>query len=166
MSRLIAIDPGVRMCGYAIFNKRKLAEAGIVRTKYDNLYSQVFVLTNLLSNEIIYSKPCVEPFNNFVIELPVVYDKKQQKGDPNDLIRLAFVAGAITRGLCGSHFPRALTPTPREWKGTLKKEIHHERIKRACPEAEPIALKTAKTYRHNVYDAIGLGLWALERIDK
>lgn len=161
MSRLIAIDPGVRICGYAVFNNRNLSKAGTMRTKYAVLSDQARGLSGSARN--VFSNLNL---SYLVIELPVVYDKKQQKGDPNDLIKLAFVAGAIMRSLCLDHFPIVLTPTPREWKGTIKKEIHHERIKAKCPEAEPLALKTPKTYRHNVYDAIGLGLWALERIKK
>jgi len=161
MSRLIAIDPGVKMCGFAKFIGGRLVDAGVLRaTKTKELNDKAQYMAYLITQYM-----SIIGGYTLAIERMRVYNKLQQKGDPNDLLDVAYVSGVIA-GRVARYTHKILTPTAREWKGTIEKPIHHERIKRDCPQAEPLAQKTAKTYRHNVYDAIGLGLWAIERIGR
>ncbi len=101
-----------------------------------------------------------------VIELPQVYQHGRSKGDPNDLIRVAFYAGAVAGALGyfgGLLTGKLLTPTPGDWKGQVPKAIHHERIRRVLSTKE---LGLVSRVDHNVMDAVGLGLWALGRLPK
>jgi hypothetical protein len=95
-----------------------------------------------------------------VIEKPQVY--QSMKVDPGDLIDLAIVVGRII-GLSG----REVTLyKPSQWKGQTPKAIHHERIKKllSADELSRVVLpKAKKTLGHNVWDAIGLGLFHLGR---
>jgi hypothetical protein len=159
MGKLIAIDPGVKMCGFAVFADDELVDAGIVRPSKRNrksLFDSAYSMANLLRDKAVLS------FADLVVERMRIYNKLAQEGDPNDLLDVAYVTGIIV-GRLACYFRTLRTPTAHEWKGNIPKPIHHERIKRDCPQAEPLAQKTAKTYRHNVYDAIGLGLWAIEK---
>ena len=58
--------------------------------------------------------------------------------------------------------------SPAAWKGQVPKKIHHPRILRSLSEVEReivldvLDLLPAST-RHNVLDAVGIGLWALKR---
>jgi len=56
---------------------------------------------------------------------------------------------------------------PATWKGQLKKHVCHARIDLALtPGERKIIPKLAKTYLHNMLDAVGIGLWYLGRLPK
>jgi hypothetical protein len=108
---------------------------------------------------------------SLVIERPQIYSPKVSKADPDDIITLAMRAGKavqyfLDRGLNESN---VLEVKPATWKGQVKKEVHHARILKALLHEEVLLLTAflepvAKAKRHNVLDAVGLGLWALGRI--
>lgn len=158
MSNLLAVDPGVRGCGIAYFRGPTLHFATYLRNPVEkgNGPTAWFGMADAV---YFHFKELGYAVETFVLEVPQVY--RVSKGDPNDLIDLAGVGGAI-----GASFPlkRAIGYKPREWKGTIKKEIHHPRIlaQLSPAELECIAEKR-KTYVHNVTDAIGIGLFFLER---
>lgn len=95
----------------------------------------------------------------YVVELPQVY--RVSKGDPNDLIFLAFNAGRVVGNALN-----VFTVLPRKWKGNIKKEVMTERIKRALPEDRhsSVILPARKSLAHNVWDAVGLFLWATGKL--
>lgn len=97
-----------------------------------------------------------------VIEKPVIYPRS--KARPNDIITLAILAGRIA-GLR----PGAVWVEPRKWKGNLDGDLMNVRILKALTEEErrvyfAAADKVAESYRHNIIDAIGIGLWKLGRL--
>jgi hypothetical protein len=98
-----------------------------------------------------------------IAEIPVVYFRNKQKVDANDLVHLAGVSYAALAlfGGCGTGV------TPQQWKGTLAKEIFAKRILSRLSAYEMSVLddlKMAESKKHNVIDAIGLGLWGLGRL--
>jgi len=100
-----------------------------------------------------------------VVELPRIYSVRHWKGDPNDLLDVAAVAGAAAT--LGE--PRFVTP--QQWKGRVPKPIHHKRIRAVLSADELAVFVTAedaipKSLAHNVLDAIGIGLWAKGRMDQ
>jgi hypothetical protein len=107
------------------------------------------------------------------IELPQSYRAGAQPGDQNDLITLAVICGAWA-GLAASHGVTAEYVKPAAWKGQLDKSIWHARMidpKQAHPldPAERAVLAAApgvklKTVRHNIYDAVCMGLVLQGRI--
>ena len=148
--RLIAIDPG-ETTGWASFYDRVLINCGTVVGSPpqlpgidegdDQLWGPVDV----------------------VIEKPVSYP--MDKVDANDLITLAITVGEWKEFL-GRWAPGVELVKPRTWKGTVPKTIHNDRIV-ALLTAEEKALMPkrprAKTYDHNMLDAVGIGLWKLQR---
>lgn len=104
-----------------------------------------------------------------VIEIPQVYRQGVSKGDPNDLIQLVGVAGAII----GTGFQKVVTKLPKEWKGqvpkptdTKKPYIIAERAKKRLShkEYDRVLLPTNVRHQWDVWDAIGLGLSHLRRL--
>jgi hypothetical protein len=144
--RLIAIDPGTKHLGVAIFE--------------DGFLYHAFLLS-WPAHEI------VEPFGraDVVIEKPQVYVGSRQKGDPNDLIDLAIIAGRVAEQL--SPFTRDLYfYRPNQWKGNVPKDIHHERIKTRLEKQgvlTNVEIPRTKSLAHNVWDAVGLGLYHLTK---
>lgn len=96
------------------------------------------------------------------IELPEIYQRQGQwKGNPNDLILLARVVGATE--LYFRYLADAIvTVLPKEWKGNIPKDVCARRIrKKLSPnEIRRIELPSNAGLDHNVWDAVGIGLWA------
>jgi hypothetical protein len=93
------------------------------------------------------------------IELPQVYVRSRSKGDPNDLIQLAAVVGALAGTLLG----KITIYKPAEWKGQATKEVTKNRcLEKLRPDETARIVLPAKSLQHNVWDAIGLGLHHLK----
>lgn len=149
---LTTIDPGVRT-GIAIFDKGELRHCGLL--KYDSAKVFAFTLTSLFQ---------LMPPDKVVVEIPRIYDRRNWKGDPNDLILVAKIAG-IAMGQSGKYCP-AEEVYPQQWKGQRPKDVDNEYTKKILNPEELKVLYSEyipKTYIHNVIDAIGIGLWKLER---
>lgn len=142
---VIGIDPG-KTTGWAMFCQGKLIDAHAVK-----------------DGRIIWpARDNGLPGTIVVIEIPRVYPFGG-KGDPNDLIDLAVLAGEYYGHYRRAGFETVLVP-PRTWKGSVPKPIHNERVLAQLTPAERDLLPRrprAKDFDHNMIDAIGLGLWQL-----
>jgi hypothetical protein len=80
------------------------------------------------------------------------------KGDNNDLLNLATVIGGIIQSFPESNIVRFL---PYKWKGNAKKETLEFKIKCNLKPSElnRIEIPRAKSLAHNVWDAVGIGLY-------
>lgn len=136
----MSVDPGVHQSGVAIWFEHRLHRAFLLLNPFDGITT-----------------------NELAIEIPQAYhDRRQQKGDQNDLIALAVAAGEII-GRLGIPTTRYL---PRQWKGQVPKDVMVERIKKHLSQEElkRIELPSARSLQHNVFDAIGIGLHHLGRL--
>lgn len=84
-----------------------------------------------------------------------------------DLVRLSQIGGFVAGVVHPWREPRWLPPS--EWKGSVPKAIHHERIRAALEPSElSICEKALQTTpaasRKEILDAIGIGLFAAGRI--
>jgi len=160
---ILAIDPGVRGCGCALLSPAApnllRAAAYVPSSSTEERASAWIEMTRAVED---WARN-IANVTQVVVELPRVYQGQKQKGDPNDLIDLAAVVGA----LCASFDHRQRSETmpvrvffPYEWKGQAPKEIIQERVKKrlSAAELEAVALPRAKGLAHNVWDAVALGL--------
>lgn len=155
---LVAIDPGVTMAGVAVFDScSELAVATLERGK--DWRATAYNIWHWIE----ISFPFVQDIE-LAVEIPQVYTQNKLRGDPNDLISLALVVGALG-GLVLSGIP-IRTYQPREWKGQVPKRVMIERIKEKLSEDERkrVQLPTGKSYHHNVWDSIGIGLHHLRKV--
>lgn len=137
---LTAIDPGV-CTGWAVFIGGQLQSAGVATNPDD----------------------VPLPGGTAIIEQPQVYRGSKQKGDPNDLLKLAILVG-VYKEKAQRIGARVELTTPHKWKGNVPKDIHNERTLARLTEYERAKLPALpKTQAHNMIDAIGLGLWFLEK---
>lgn len=84
---------------------------------------------------------------------------------PNDIVTLAFTAGAIAARLEDRGWPVEKV-FPVRWKGTIDKKRHHPRIVGALLPHESRVLSRALqgvAKQDDVIDAVGLFLWATLR---
>ena len=148
---MISIDPGVNGCGVAVFR-----DDGSLERAFYARPSRIEL--GLFFTE--YSRGVVR------IEFPRIYRAASQKGDQNDLMQLARVAGRLEAWAQDAGHTVELV-YPRDWKGTLDGDAMVERIKERLTDYERnfVQLPSAKSLGHNVYDGIGIGLQALGRLE-
>lgn len=98
-------------------------------------------------------------------ELPRIYPMGKSRARPNDLIKLAATAGRLT-----APWPedKLIWVPPHDWKGQVPQDILEERIWEALSLVERQRLNEvvslyAKGKRHNILDAVGIGLYVLKR---
>ena len=142
---LLAVDPGADS-GWALFCHDMLISCG-------------------LGSEV---HPLPEKLDVVVIEHPVIYPHGRTK-NPNDVLKVAVSAGEWAGRLAD----RALEIRyvfPRDWKGTINGDIMNARTWARLDDGEKQvvddavrAQKIPARKRHNVLDAIGLGLFAMGR---
>lgn len=163
---LVSMDPGIRCCGVAVFKHDgtvpRLARALIVRNPVksgDDLNAVRLMAKEVLAtlrNETYYGY-------DFVSEWPQVYRAVRSKGDPNDLMPLAGVVGFVASASWGS-VRRFL---PAEWKGQMPKDVCEKRALSRLDAAEQVVLAACAvpaSLRHNVIDAVAIGLHAAGRL--
>lgn len=161
---LVSVDPGLRHAGVAAFEKGALVYAALIKnTERKARGPQAWwamaeeVATTRHAGSPIFLIPDV-----YVVEVPQVYRFGKSKGDPDDLIQLAGVGGAIGARLQALE---AHGYYPRQWKGQVPKDVMAARIESYLNAAELSAIaKCAPSLRHNVLDAIGIGLYHLGRM--
>ncbi len=162
---LISIDPGAKLAGVATFEDGELTCAWLARPKGDNIgwretaFETYRTLLDRFPVQVLIDA-------EVAIERPQIYHPKFLRGDPNDLVTLALMAGGIVTLLGQS--VSVTEYYPKQWKGQVKKEAMVERVKERVAEngwTDRVELPTrAKKLAHNIFDAIGIGLKHLKRL--
>lgn len=157
----IGIDPGARYFGAAIGRENKLVAATVFRGHEDNVGP---VLIEQFALWVF--RQVGTGSREFIGELPKVYSAGQQKGDQNDLIRVAYSLGVVlSTGRAGVDSIQLVSP--REWKGTVEGEAMITRIlgRLSDEERKTIDVDRSADKEHAV-DAAGLILWKWGRLDR
>ena len=100
------------------------------------------------------------------IESPTIYPRSKAK--PNDIVKLAIKAG-YWWGIYDQFAVDVHLVEPRTWKGQVPKTVHHKRVMGKLASFEKTIIevffrsgKIAPGDRHNVLDAVALGVWVRE----
>lgn len=163
---IIAIDPGFRDCGVAVFRDGTLVRCDHVKSKATGLVEAIqFSQTADAVMEFV-SDVVEDGHFDLAIEYPQQYANSPA---PRESVqKLVGVIGALAARVqatsCGLSV-RVTTYKPREWKGQVPKEIMFDRILSRLNEDENETLPAlSKTRLSHVYDAIGIGLHHLGRL--
>lgn len=158
---LIAIDPGVHACGVAMFSTYgDLRLAALVRAAPQGSWAMAAqAVCELVRVSRDSESGCVA-----VIERPRIYPGRRRE-DPNDLLSLAGVVGAITMAL-HIYGARVDHVFPADWKGQVPKRQMGERILARLSAGELARVEDAGSKTHNIVDAIGIGLFANKRMKR
>lgn len=152
---LIAIDPG-KATGFAAFDASDPDQpwVGIDRLKYAGVCTLEGCL-GLIESYVPLRQS--RPSGICIIEQPQIYPGQQQKGDQNDLIKLAVMVGRYAE-FAASHRFQVTLVKPREWKGQLPKNVCWQRVRETLTPHELTRMeKLPKSKAHNMHDAIGMG---------
>lgn len=190
---LLALDPGMNSPGAALFdNQRVLFRAGRVPIP-GQLAECPSGRRRLLVAHKIVRWLCSESGINHVddrliteviYEDPQFYTRDKAKGDPNKLAGVLGVACNVTGILSTRNSIAVFSPTPAEWIGQLSKvcPVCKGKAKKKCKECRGSAWETPRGRfirrrlsddelalvpdQNDAIDAVGLGLWALGRLEK
>lgn len=152
---ILTIDPGVRGCGCALWHPNgPLARAAYVRpaTAPKDVAATVREMAWAVENWV-----SGDELQRVVIEYPQTYRGRAAKGDANDLVQVALVAGALS---VLTSYP-CLLVLPAEWKGQTPKHATEARARmKLGSTVDRIKLPGRdKKLASNVWDAVGIGLW-------
>lgn len=138
---LLAIDPGA-FTGWAFFREDNLVACGLVTpSNWDMLTdNKMFAGCGVL------------------IEEPTLYP--HSKARPADVMALQLKVGEL-KGRFEAVGCLVELVQPRTWKHQVPKPVHNMRTFKALSDDER---RLAEGKRHDVLDAIGLGLWKLRRM--
>lgn len=166
---VICVDPGLRRCGVALFRPEGTLEHAFLATNpvqaergpkaWREMAQEVSRQARWRGLGIMTALK-----RDLILEVPQVYAGSKAIGDPADLIELAGVDGAIAAemaawavGVTGIH--------PHAWKGNVPPDTLCERVEAALQQHEIDKIhRCAKSLRHNVLDAIGIGLHHFGRL--
>lgn len=161
----LSVDPGIRGCGCAIFVDGELRAAAYVRNpdKTGAGPGECQAMAQAIRDWFVACSNYV--LNILVLEWPQTYGGRAKRGDANDLFPLAGVDAALAANFPAANVTHYL---PREWKGTVDPDVMIERIQgRLAPhELLRVELPSAKSLEHNVWDAVGIGLKYLGRLER
>lgn len=159
-SNVVTVDPGIAGCGVAYASRGVLLKAMYVRNVPGTLPPAE--RCERMGREV---RDAVQALgvrqHRLVLEWPQVRTAGKGRGDPNDLLLLAGVDAAIVTYLSGE----VQCVVPREWKGTIPPDVLISRVQDRLSEEERarVALP-AESLVHNVWDAVGIALWAVGRL--
>lgn len=163
---ILSIDPGLYACGAAVFNDANdLLWAGLIKNGIDaylNGSTYHSSIWNTMVDAVAAKMRALHYIpEQLAVELPQIYVASRSKGDPNDLIVLAGLVGALTSWFQGTVF----LYQPHTWKGTVPKKIMCARILKHLKPEELIKIEKApESLWHNTVDGVGVGLHHLKRL--
>jgi hypothetical protein len=163
----LSLDPGLSGCGLAYFDDCRILEAaryvpdGLTKqgrkisTRSERIESMVGALREARRDWIAHE---------VVTECPQIYTAGKGKGNPNLLIPLAQIGAVFASQCIGANWIEVL---PHGWKGGLDPDAMIERIKRRLSREETARVESFKRggLDHNIWDAIGIGLWRTGRLE-
>lgn len=168
MNALVALDPSIRAAGLALFVDGRLKQAVAINSSSSGTPAQkAAAIGRLLVDQIERWLGMSMCGAELATEWPQVYRATKSPGDPNDLIGMAGVVGYVI----GAAAPRAARAfLPGEWCKLPKSRSHKEaftsvrglRIMSRLDELE----RSAVPRSHDAVDAVGIGLHALERLQR
>ncbi len=160
MKTTMGVDPG-KDTGWAVFVDGILYAAGLSFGPFDEIAEDVALEMRRVLR--LRATRGIGPIES-VIEVPQVYPQRRWKGDPNDLIGVALIAGAVGHALADSGNVEFVKP--HEWKGNAPKKVGVGQTLGCLTDDERRILDDSgviNSKKHNMIDAVGLGLWKLGR---
>lgn len=157
---MVAVDPGIHWCGVSIWEKARLRCALLVKHDSGEAGCHAAIPMAHAIRDVLTQVGLLP--HTLVVEMPQVYVRERSKGDPNDLVDLAAVAGAVMYAVGAQD---VVIYKPAEWKGQVPKDITHARALAKLNSLEQQTILTCRPagLMHNVLDAVALGLAHLKK---
>lgn len=172
MTALLSVDPGIRGCGCALWNKGVLVFATYVNNPAAKGGGPA-ECAKMAHAIVAWVRRDFGDLERVICEWPQTYGGGASRGDTNDLFPVAGV-GAALAALVEENV-RFDYVVPHDWKGSIqkpKKVSDPYPIVLMCErrlsdvEKDGIELPGNKRHHWDVWDAVGIGLKALDRFEK
>lgn len=175
MADLLSLDPSINSSGVALFRDGRLTAAAQVPARVIAGMAQgarALAMADTIVGWVIGTKAKITTVAH---EWPQIYTGSKSKADPNKLVGMAVVDGAVDCMLAhiaaqrGEQF-EIHTFLPAEWAGQLPKDTHKgaywksPRGARIWSRLDDDERAIAADVNHDAADAIGIGLHALGRL--
>jgi len=163
---ILAIDPGKRDAGVSLWDDKELAAAWLAKGSEVHAKSYTWpVATAIAIATSLEERVPVCTLQKIVIERPQIYRPEFMKDkDPNDLIDLAIMGGALV-GVLLKNCQSAIFYLPKDWKGQAPKVVINERVNKRLSSDEQRRIDWPPRHKqHNVWDALGIGMKAVGRL--
>lgn len=161
---IMSIDPGLEYFAAAFWLHGNLIKADFYEAESTNAeLAQRALYTGNLFEATLKQSP-LDAVSLVVFECPVIYPKS--KAPPTDIMAL-YGAVVAMASICTKRYILSRFVEPRKWKGNVPKEVFGKRIEAKLMDKERKLAQLdrfPKTKRHDVVDAIGIGLWHLGRM--
>lgn len=168
--KILAVDPGLRGCGCALFAGETLELAAYVKNtlktgrRLDNAMAMALAVERWAALDGMVDLDAV------VVEVPRSYSAGQQKGPQDDLIDLAMVSAAVAavvrQDCILPERCQVVTYYPYEWKGSVAADTFTERILERLSNEEKQRIERIGELDHNTIDSVGIGLKFLGRMER
>lgn len=164
---LVSIDPGLRVCGVAVFVGERLVACAAVRHHDSYGVSQRIAMADAVINWVEGALHHQQRLDTLVIERMTT--RPGRKDAHANLIDLSHVSGAIWYGLAGIWSCACEEAEPGVWTKGRNKERNHPVIRRRLSSDETAVVEAELRFvlagdRKEVWDAVGIGLWAIGRL--
>lgn len=176
---LLSLDPSIRACGVALFRADGLVSADTIKAKKgDDIGARCLRMAQEVVSWVVDLDAVP---TTLVVEWPQIYTVDKSEGNPNDLIGLAGVCGAVAGILAMGAAQRndtltVVSYTPNAWAGQLPKSKlkgsaspRTARVLERLNVDERAILDAAGLFEkvsHDAFDAIGIGLKFLGRFER
>ncbi len=152
---LISVDPNVKRMALAVWEHGELRETYYLRSDLKGRKSTFGLLEELK----------LAP-DEIAVETMVIYPGREKL--KRSLLKLQFFGGfaAGVLGVEGTRIHMYPASGVRSWKPPIPKEVMLPRIIARLTSAElaRVDLPKAKSFRHDIWDAVGIGLHHLGRL--
>jgi hypothetical protein len=169
---ILAIDPGKNALGWAYYGQLGfLLACGVVRSETPTTPGgdPVGPVAKHIHRQLHEQIAIYPPAAGLVIEKMKIYPGPHAKGDPDDMIQLSYISGGV-QNLPSCWGAEPVLVEAHGWKGQVPKDIFQRDMIKPSLTSSEMALAEAsmqavpKSLKHNGWDAVGIGLWALRRI--
>lgn len=157
MSLIVAVDPGLRGSGLAIFDAGELV-LGCYVVNPERVARGPRAWTAMAGALLDQYPLCCD---HFVVEMPQFDGRTWNSG--SDIFEVVGVVGVVLASFAG-RTETAMSVTPGEWAGLVPKTVRHWRMRQQLSPSEIADIEDAGALTHNTYDAVALGLWAAKRL--
>lgn len=156
---LLTIDPGLTGTGIATWDGGELQFARVVTTEPGDFLVRVREIVDRV-RPYSYTGRSVLEQRHIVIEQPQTYRGRADKGDGNDLIKLANLVGAL---LTLTEYGEIVLPS--KWKNQAPADVVEARCRKKLGAIElgRCMIPKSRKQQTDLWHAVGLGLWKLGR---
>ena len=160
-AKFVTMDAGLRCCGLSVWHDGRLRGAVLARNPLTR--ERGLVAWHAMSRAAVKALApfVVGPLEEYAFIGEQMVARRQQ-GNYNDLLEVNGVLAAV-----GGLFNEAKSYIPETWKGTIDGDVMVRRIPKKLDPYEAVILDAVEcpaSLKHNVIDAVGLGLFVCGRL--